>query len=418
MNQERRIGTSGQKVGFTEESIEATGRLWKKRREEKMMERKERTLLIVRDTSEYQQISSLPKLTGEIGPYGGVSYDALGNIYTFYWPEKKTKIAEDGKRYIPGEDLVNIRVLNRKRIRTDIFDDLPKSIKVRELVYRKVDSDVETAIRMQRHILKRFQLDPKEYGTESLTNEVELARKVIERTDKLAFMYIRGKVTEKDLLRLAEQTEVFLEDVGLLDPEDPDKMIMREQLLKASEKDILDRINPMVARVRARSAYLAASRRLIVGGMVVRKYATNEQILIYERENIRWTLKTASTRLESMLRHADFRRPDGDSTRKQRAAIANMLRTMSGEGGHLDIPKLKPYLLPARQVIVNLIGSPERGKRLNTRILGKVTASKLYEQIPVTILVIEGNFSEARDRMKQSIKVLDNTLKEHESIEK
>jgi hypothetical protein len=390
--------------------IEVAGRLWAQRRIEEMLAGRGRDILIVRKTKEYERRRALPTLTGEEEPtWNSVWFDEEGKMYISRWPIKKTKFDEDEKRYLVNPRGCEYEVLNRQRLRHDFFENLPKNLPIREVIIDKVGSDIETATRKAHHVLEKYAP-----GTEA--HEVLLARGVIEYTDKLAHRFITTRMTKADLEALARETGKFLEKAELVDPHDPEKQSMLKNLLKVTLKDKLGRYNPLVARVRARAAFLAATRRLVVGGMVMRKFGTIEQILLYERETTRWALQTAANQLGSLLGHADFRRPDGKATNLQRSAIANILFDISEH--HFALPRVRAYLAPARYAAINLIGCREHLKDLNRRILGDGVADELFARKPTRILVMEGRFAEAKKRIEESIDVINKVLKEYESIEK
>lgn len=396
-------GGSGAQKGI---SVEVQGKIWGRKKADEMLAGLENSVLIVRTSDEYRELLDLHPLTGEEEIEGwGVRIDKVGNIHTPIWRVKDTVLGEDGKRHLINPEGKSYRVMNRVRVRTDFFENLPKNLPVNELLFLTVETDIETAIRLQRNILASYQP-----GTEA--KEMELARRVVERSDSLANRYISEKrpVTDGDLRSLGRETELFLEKMGLVDPKDPEKQTMMRMLSEVDLKDSLGRINPLVARVKARAAYLAATRRLVVGGMITRKFATNEQVLLYERENTRWALQTAFNQLGSVMGHADFSRPDGSATQTQRAAIANIL--MSVSEGHLQLPRVKAYLEVARFAAINLSGSVEYKKAENRTILGGFS-DKLFARIPTRALIIDGAFFEAKKRIEETRKAIKDVLDEH-----
>lgn len=391
------------------ETIETIGRRWAQRSAAEVKART-RAILIIRETGEYQRILNLPNLTGEQESLAtGVRFDEVGNLYTTTWPVKKTEEGEDGKIYLFNPEGFKYRVLNRKRVRRNFFENLPKNLPVRELLFHQFDDNIESAIRHTRHILEG-------YAPGGESPEVIAARRVIEYTDQLAYRFISESMTEAGLEQLSRETWNFLESVNLLDPKDPDKKKMLVHLKASSRKDSLGRYNPLVARVRARAAYLAATRRLIVSGQIIRKFGTNENILLFERETTRWALETAGRQLGVLLSHADFQRPDGKSTEKQRAAIANILLNISH--GHLALPRVKVYIQAARYAAINLVGIRDFKKDVNRRILGDEVAKDLFGRKPTRTLVIEGRFSEAKDRIEESMAVINTILYKYASIER
>ncbi|MFV1917373.1 MAG: hypothetical protein ACC618_02765 [Patescibacteria group bacterium] len=391
-------------------SIELQGKVWARKKAVEMKAGLENSILIVRETEKYKRLLALPPLTGEEEIEGwGVRVDNLGNIHTPVWRIKETKLNDENQRDLVNPEGYLYKVMNRKRIRRNFFGNLPKGLPVNELISASVGSDIETAIRQQRHILDGYQP-----GTGA--EEVQLARRVVEHTDRLASRYIsEGRpVREEDLRLLSKETGHLLEEMNLVDPRDPEKQKMLQMLLKVNLKDSLGRVNPLVQRVRARAAYLAAAKRLVVGGMITRKFASNEQVLLYERENTRWALQTAFRQMNTLLGHADFNSPDGSATKKQRAAIANILMNISE--GHLMVPRVKPYLRLARYIAVNLNGSRAFEQSMDRQIIGEDIADRLFSRSAVRSVIMDGNFSEAKGRIENSCQAIDAVLYEHESI--
>jgi hypothetical protein len=396
--------TSHEKESRKGLSIEVQGKIWARKKATEMKAGLENSILIVRKTDEYKRLLALPPLTGEEEFEGwGVRVGSLGNIHTPVWRVKETRLNDENQKCLVNPEGYSYKVMNRKRVRRDFFGNLPKELPVNELIFLGVGSDIETAIRQQRHILGSYQP-----GTEA--DEVQLARRVIEHTDRLANRYISEErpVREEDLRLLSRETGRLLEEMNLVDPRDPEKQKMLQMLLKVNLKDSLGRVNPLVQRVRARAAYLAAAKRLVVGGMITRKFASNEQVLLYERENTRWALQTAFKQMNTLLGHANFNNPDGSATQKQRAAIANILMNISE--GHLMVPRVKPYLFPARHVAVNLNGSRAYERPRDRQIIGEDTAKQLFSRSPVRSIIMDGKFSEAKERIQESCQIIDAIL--------
>lgn len=390
------------------ETIESIGKRWA----QTAMERggwRSNTILLVRDTPEYNRIIKLPSITGEEERRrSNLRFDNVGNIYVPEWRVKHPSVDESGRKYFRTKD--GYRVINRKRVDWTI-DDLPKTSEFSELILSKVATGVESAIRMQRHILD-------EYSPETEAKEVELAHRVIAHTDQLAFRIMTVSSADNSRQLIARSIGEFLEnDVHLVAPKDPNKRKILHNLSNVSLTDILGRNNPLVARTRIRAAYLAATKRLIIGGVIVRKFADNQQVLLYERETTRWSMKTASDHLKVVLYNEDFNLPDGDARKQQGAAIANMLIHISQ--GYLGIPKLKPYLLPSRYAAINLIGVRDFKEKENRKILEEEDGkAEVIDRIPVRMLASRGLLSETKGRIEESIEELDAVLEKYESIDK
>lgn len=355
------------------QTIESIGRRWAQEARERLGFRKN-AILIIRDTKEYDRWRRLPTFTGENDPQPRKPrFDEEGNVYI---PVNRVKVPQEdiGRRYITTEEY-GYEVLNRERVLWT-FDNLPKTPTFYEVILNKFDSDIESAIRMQRHVLEG-------YAPETEATEIELARKVIARTDQIAHQFMGDRMSRDDLLLIARGIGHFLEEeVHLVDPRDPLKRKILDNLLKIDPTDSLGRHNPLVLRTRVRAAYLAATKRVIIGGKIVRKFADNQQVLLFERETTRWALKTALEQLLSVWGHADFNRPDSSATKLQRSAIANILLDISN--GHLAQPRVKPYIYTARYAAINLIGVRHFKKDDNRRVLGDTDADDLFSRMPTS----------------------------------
>ncbi|MEK7112271.1 MAG: hypothetical protein AAB875_02990, partial [Patescibacteria group bacterium] len=262
----------------------------------------------------------------------------------------------------------------------DLLINLPLRKEVVELIFAKVDSDIETAIRQQRHILS---------GTRH--TEVKQAREVIAHTNALANRFITDRVDQDGLLKLAKLTGDFLEEkFEVVNPRDADKRKMQQMLLAAPLRDRLGRVNPTVSRLRARSAYLAASKRLIVASLVVQKFETNQAILVYERETSRWVLREAIKNLETFVLGTTTFRSGKADTPTQRSGISSVLSTIS-EDLATSI-RVKPYLMPAKLSSERLVKSAD--------------------------FVLYRKYGDAEDEITASISDMEKVLQDYASIEK
>ena len=331
----------------------------------------ERSIQIVRATDEYKRRRSLPSLTGR-DRVSDVKYDDSGRIYTSWWYAKETEDNEEGKRVLVNPKGVEYIILSPQRVRPDYLNDLPKKVPVVELILGEVEDGIVKAIGQSRHILGGYIS-----GTEA--TEVKQARRVIQHVDRLASKFVGERVTSRDLELLARETRSFLEKEKLVSPRDPNKRKEFEMLVKIPQKDILGRVNPLVSRIRARAAYLAATKRLIVGGFVVEKFSTNLQVLIYEEEMTRWVIENAAKQVEIyILGITAFRRPGSEDTDIQRRGMANMALTISEE--LQSTVRVKPYLAPSRDASKELAGAAE--------------------------LLMQGGYSQAGPKIRRSIEIL------------
>ena len=390
-------------------SIESQGRRWADRRMERITQGLDRSVKIVRETRKYEEIDDLPSFIDR-----GVSrlkYDEAGNIYVSKWHSKKTQLDKEDKRHLYNPSGHKYCILDPQHPRKDYLDNLPLDIPVVELIWAKVDGGIESAIRKQEHILGAY--DPvKKDG------EIKVAQRVIEFVDKLSTKFIKEKVGKGNLEELAEKTETFLEENDLISPKDRDKKHIRDMLLAVSNLDSLGRVNPLVSRVRARAAYLAATRRLVLGSLVAEKYGSNLEVLSYEREITRWALRTVVKQMDYyVLSHSFIKRGFG-GTELQITSLKDVIHTLVD--GHLSTPRVKPYLPIARYAQISLVGA-DMGKgemTKDTKIFGEELTLNFYKQIPVVQLLDFQKYWEVRSRVERITKSIRKVLDDYKNIEK
>lgn len=391
-------------------SIESQGRRWAKKRAESMVEGPGRTVLLIRDTEKYRQIEELPEfLDQRRSPY--LKYDDVGNIYVSKWRTMKTELDEENKRRLINPRELDYRVLNPKTPRSDYVNNLPLRVPVAEVIWAKIEDGIETAMRKQKHILESFDPSLKD-------SEIGVAQRVVEHVDNLATTFIAEKVTNEDLEELAEKTETFLEENDLISSEDRDKKHIRDMLLAVPKTDSLGRVNPLVSRVRARAAYLAATRRLVMGSLVAQKFGGNLEVLSYERELTRWALRTALKQIDFYVYAHSYIQSGIAGTELQKSSLRDAIETITN--GHLATPRVKPYIKIARYAQLALNGPDMGNGQLvrDVKIFGEDIAKQIYRQVPVAMLIDMNNHESAKERVRQIKKGIYNTLIDHEDTKK
>lgn len=365
----------------------------------------DRPIIIVRDDDEYERRRNLPTLSGT-NQRSDIRLDQLGNLYTTWYQPKKTKVEED-RRFLVNPQGITYRVLGPRRAYY-YLKALPKLRPVSELILGKTDI-IEKAIRQQRHILDS-------YAPGAAADEIEFARMVIAYTESIAFRFLsQRRVTREDLALLARETGNFLEKAKIYDPRDERKRRVLEKLLSASEPDTLGRPNYLGVLGRALAAHTAAVERLTIGGLITDKFFRNLQILSYTRENYRWRFNLAANQMEFVLAHFAFKRQGVKVDDGQRQALINALRFIIEN--HLTQERANPYLRSARWAAINIVGCRQEKKEINRQILGENVANDVFTRIPVSILLLEGDFEESARRIEQSVLELRKTNADYEDIE-
>lgn len=366
----------------------------------------DKPIIIVRDDEEYERRRNLPTLSGT-NQMSDIRLDRLGNLYTTWYQPRRTKVEED-RRFLVNPQETAYRILHPRRVRTDYLNNLPRERYVVELISGKTDF-IEKAIRQQKHILDNYQPG-------AAADEIKFARMVIAYTESIAFRILsQRRVTKDDLSLLARETGIFLERAKIYDPRDERKKRVLEKLLLVGEPDTLGRPNYLGVLGRAFAAHTAAVERLTIGGLITDKFFRNLQILSYTRENYRWRFDLAANQMEFVLAHYGFKRRGVKVDEGQRQSIVNALRFIIEN--HLTQERLNPYLKSARWAAINMVGCRQEKKEINRQILGEKVANDVFTRIPVSILVMQGDFEESARRIKQSILQLRKTNSDYADIE-
>jgi|GEM_PF-5153398 len=369
----------------------------------------DRAVKIVRITPEYDRLQKLQSISEKTEP-GDVRIDGVGNIYTTRWRVRET-IEAGGHRQLVSISNHPHRVLSPTDKEREYLRHLPRTVDVPvvELLFSGVDSGVETAIRQQCHILEGYQSREDVIG-----KEAGQAMSVVVKADELANVFIHKNMKNKDLVDLSLEIAILLEDKELINPKDPNKKKMKDMLARAAQEDSTGKVNPMISRIRLRAAYMAGVRRLTVNGLIRKKYNSNLHRLIYEREVTRWALERAVTQLEIIMGHVGFRK-DTARTPLQACAISNLLVKSVAEE-FLTIPRVKPYLAPARTAAILLNGCREDEKEENRAILGEEAAERLFNTKPVVLFLQKRHFEFAGSSIIAAWATMKDVLKKYESI--
>lgn len=380
-------------------SIEAQGRQWASRYFERAGGDLSRVVLVI--SPKHAERMLLPALVEG----SGIRLHEQGLLYTGYW-KPKTIREEDNRRFLHNPTSIEYQLLYPKEAKVGSANDYLQHIPfnrdhVKALTFEKADS-IEAAIRRQQDILNDF------VGPESA--ETIQAERVIACTDGLVEKVLQGPPLTLDALqKLAGQTDSFLEEVGLVNPQAPRKVRMMAMLEKVPHLDSLGRINETVMRTRIRAAYLQAIRQQVLTGLVAEKFSKNLIQLEFERELNRWALeKTVVSLQRRVLWHVGF-----ESHRDQTETQRKVLKVIITEVAHrlLSVPRVRPYLPVARIAAIDLVGCRPEKQDLNRRIIGNdQLVDELFELTPVTELVAANRFEEADKRVEEVRALIDNVL--------
>lgn len=367
-------------------TVEQTGQRWARER----LRRK--TVPGARDLEDIRIVKkeladnffAFPLLGGENAPKWSVRFDPeTGMIYVPRWRRARIKL-EEGRRVLVGAD--NFEQLRRPRERRVDFTNLPQKRKVTRLEIM-VSDNLESAIRQQRHILDSY-----EPGRKEKLQVMESMRIVSSLIDRA----LRRKLDNRVIEELAEQTAESLEACNLTQAKDETKQEIFEALMKAAAPGA--RINRLVMRIRARSAFLNIISREAIAVLVERKYTANLGILSMKRVVIRRSLLGAIEDLDTLVgitkRGAAVFESKGKPFKGEKRGVEAVIQGMAGSLAEIQ---LLPYLPVAQSAVTGLVGDKER-------------------KPSVVDLVRAGKFSQAKKRIRPLYDSLKGVLEENELI--
>lgn len=387
----------------SESKIAAKWKAIEEKRKERILQGLDKPVTIVKDSGEYERRKGLPTLSGT-DRISDVRYDETGNLYTSWYQPKKTEEV-DGKRRLVNPTGQGYMIFPKRKRREDYFDNLPEEKRVVELIFGE-SVILEEAIRQQQDILDGYQP-----GTAAL--EIEFARQVIAYTEGIALKFLSQRaLTREDLEMLTRETGVFLENLGLYDPRDPNKRKILNKLLSVGELDSAERPNYLGLLSKVLATHADAVNRLIIGGLITNKFVRNLDVLSNIREGYRWRFELAARELEMILQLPAFRRRWAN--RREREAVVNAVSLVVNN--NLAAHRVNPYLRSARWAAINIVGCKKEKKEINREILGEGVAKEIFSKKPTTRLIKEANFTEAGRRIKLSIVQLRKTHKDYEDI--
>ena len=402
-------------------TIEETGILWERARRERILRGEERGIRIIK--RELEPILSLPAFSGHAHPRAPEArIHEFGIIYTSRWSPKDV-FPVDGKLTIENpQEYIHIRSRGERHVNLADLPEVALSERpVVELIFGGIDSDIETAIRQQLHILEGYRP-----GMEAV--ELEQVKKAAAYVRRQSLQFIRGGLTKDDLEDLLKRTTNFLEKSGLLSSgiRQPEKIKIKNMLLRAMKPDSLERVNPMISKIRLRAGWLAAMRRMVVTSLIVKKAEDNLRLLSWEREMTRWALEMVRDDLVTFAGLEDerggvvFWKEGVVASDKEIRGMIRVLENIAGKKGLLSIPRVVDYIGPAKLAAINLLGvSAVKDVDLARQIIGSdEVVDELRRLPPVPVLLYKREFAVARQRIRWSHTIIEMVLADYAPIEK
>jgi hypothetical protein len=145
--------------------------------------------------------------------------------------------------------------------------------------------DIESAIRSMEHVFDKYERhDGSEVG--KTKKAVEVMRRILPE--------FRGNTPSEE--RLAEISEMAIRELtaaGFTNAEKIIKQDLAEQIIRATQVDVLGRVNPLISRSVIASAWVKTTRELLFEKKVREKYSYLYALLSNEREMERFYLVQA-----------------------------------------------------------------------------------------------------------------------------
>lgn len=383
-------------------SIEAQAGKWASTRREKILGRIPSGAIRVVKKEVQENIFPLPPLAYKDHRQATLHFSRFtGEIFVPIWREIIPSPVEG--RLSLGDHLALVQLRRPREHRVD-FENLPKR-KVVELVLAKTNN-LEAAIRQQLHIMDSYQ-------------EGKEAQQILTIVDWINFQLeatLKGKLSEDSLKSLAQETAQFLISSGLSSAKLTTKRLIGESLINATRL-VKGRINPLVMRVRIRSAYLRAVEREIMPALIGGKFGSFLGILLMEREMTRQTIQGGTEDLDTMVGitkrgAAIFEKTEWKSSEGEKQGMETVLKAVARS---LARVRVLPYLPAARMAAINLVGCREKKRELNRGIIGEET-DELFFLHPVVKLLQVGNFQDAKEKVRDSYNSLRRVFEENKEI--
>jgi hypothetical protein len=282
-----------------------------------------------------------------------------GSVITWRWESQKTET----------RDFADCIPLAGKKINAKFnYSQVPQEWKIGMLTPQKVKEGIEAAMRQQDEIIH-------DYGKD-MGSEVTRVSTTFDLLYDASSAFIMGDVrSEKDLEELANTVEAHFKDHGLLESDDSVWQKVVGYTLKAAEKDKLNRINPLVSRIRVRAAFIAGTEKEMVVKSVGTKAEKVYRQLEIVRAGTRLKIRTAIEVLDSLCGFSkgvvatDIIMREGNSTctAKEGWETEQYLKTVSED--ILRGIQPAPYLIPVTSARIILIGE-NSFKNKNESVIG------------------------------------------------
>lgn len=385
---------SGSGGGLRRRTVEMQAGLWGERNLQTTLsrERPSRGLPIrVVDLETLNGPLKWPKLVSQDGLIGSLRYNEIsGEIGVPIWREEP--VSFDGeKRFLPeAEKLEQLRGGRERKVDFNNLSD-------RRVVRLRMPKcgDIDTAIRQAGHIRERYSV-----GTEAQQLEV-IWREINQAWEKV--LGGREKVNEGNLDKLAEETAIVFRAQGLALAEKQAKTRIYDQLSGVFKRDSLGRLNPLVQRIRLRSAYLKAIELEAFAVLVSEKFTAIGGVLLMEREITRQSLSDGLKALDTVMGFTKRGAAVFQGGEPRKGEVEGLDQALYGVVLLLNRARVTPYLARARAAGIALWNCRPECVASNRAVIGDEAANVLLDESfkGVRKLLTEERFDDAKQLTKQ-----------------
>lgn len=380
---------SGSGAGLGERTVVGQARLWGDRKLQTTLSRERPSRgspIRVVDLETLNGPLKWPKLADQDGQVGSLRYHRFtGGIAVPIWREQ-TVALEKERRFLPdSENLVQLR---RGRERPVDLSDLPDRRVVR--LRMAISDDIDTAIRQAGHVKERYSV-----GTEAQQLEV-IWREINQAWEKV--LGGRERVNEGNLESLAEGMATVLRVHNLARAEKQAKTRIYDQLSGVFKTDSLGRLNPLVQRIRLRSAYLKAIELEAFSVLVSEKFTAIKGILLMEKEITRQSMTDGLKALDTIMGFTKRGAAVFKGKGPRKGELEGLGEALYGIVLLLNRARIAPYLTQARAAGIALWGCRPECVDNNRVVIGNEAAATLLDESfkGVRRLLTEEKFDDAK----------------------
>lgn len=262
-------------------------------------------------------------------------------------------------------------------------------------VVKEVSRDLETAIAHQGELFPQYS---SEKGREPISVIIGRAKEFSSVFKK------KAQINLGEIISFARFAGDYLESAGLLEnPEEAKKKIL-EGMSNDYQEDFSLGVNTRASRVKIRGMLISFAEREVLKGLVNSEAASLE-ILLAIREFTRLRIEGAIEELLGIQK--DLKKIPIDENEKTRMVEA--LKAVAGS--YLAKVWVAPYLIPAREVAIRLVGCQPEKRKKNEVVLGVKKAEGLFKKKPVVSLFEAGKFTKAGEEMDNVLDLLKGTIR-------